>query len=101
MKEFQEEFMKIHVVLLIVVVMICSATFSGRLLASDTNGKIPVTTSSEKAKSEFLKGLDLADKLRAQDSSEFFRRATVEDPKFAIAYLNLAFTEPSADALFA
>jgi tetratricopeptide (TPR) repeat protein len=64
------------------------------------NGKLPITTSSEKAKSEYLKGLDLADKLRAQDSSGYFRKATQEDPKFAVAYLNLAFTEPSRDAFF-
>ena len=65
---------------------------------ADQSGKMPVTTTSEQARSEYLKGLDLADKLRFQDSSSYFRKATQEDPKFALAYLNLAFTEPSADA---
>lgn len=87
-----------------VVRMVCAIvmvmTLAAFGFAAGQSGKLPITTSSEKAKSEYLKGLDLADKLRAQDSSEYFRRATQEDPKFAIAYLNLAFTEPSADAFF-
>ena len=80
-----------------IVIVLTVAAFG---FAAGPSGKLPITTSSEKAKSEYLKGLDLADKLRGQDSSEYFRRATQEDPKFAIAYLNLAFTEPSADAFF-
>ena len=80
-----------------IVVVMATAAFG---FAAGQNGKLPITTSSQEAKSEYLKGLALADNLRAQDSAEYFRKATQEDPKFAVAYLNLAFTEPSRDAFF-
>ncbi len=60
------------------------------------NGKIPLTTKSEKAKEYFLKGLDLSEKLRAQESREFFEKAVAEDPDFAMAYLQLALVVPNA-----
>lgn len=86
----------IRMVCAIVIVM----TVAAFGFAAGQNGKLPITTSSEEAKSEYLKGLSLADGLQAQDSSEHFRRATQLDPKFAIAYLNLALTEPSREAFF-
>lgn len=86
----------IRMVYAIVIVM----TVAAFGFAAGQNGKLPITTSSEEAKSEYLKGLELADSLRAQDSSEHFRKATQQDPKFAIAYLNLAPTEPSKEAFF-
>ncbi|MEW5924756.1 MAG: tetratricopeptide repeat protein, partial [Candidatus Zixiibacteriota bacterium] len=63
-------------------------------------GKIPITTSSEKAKEYFLKGRDLTDKLRNNESREYFEKAVAEDPNFAIAYLNLAFVQPTAAGFF-
>lgn len=61
-------------------------------------GKIPITTSSKQAKNDYLKGRDLAEKLRIQDSMQYFQKAIEADPNFAVAYLNLAFAEPSARA---
>jgi tetratricopeptide (TPR) repeat protein len=59
-------------------------------------GKIPITTKSEKAKEYFLKGRDLWEKLRFQESIQFFENAVSEDPDFGMAYLYLSFVVPSA-----
>ncbi|MFC1525387.1 tetratricopeptide repeat protein [Candidatus Latescibacterota bacterium] len=63
-------------------------------------GKIPITTSSETARQAFLEGRELFDKLRAQDSRAHFQRAVAEDPDFALAHLQLAFTEPTFRGFF-
>lgn len=68
--------------------------------AAAETGKIPITTSSEVARQAYLDGLGLADKLRAQDSRAHFQRAVAEDPGFAIAHLQLAFTEPTFRGFF-
>ncbi|PKK84378.1 MAG: hypothetical protein CVT49_03380 [candidate division Zixibacteria bacterium HGW-Zixibacteria-1] len=67
---------------------------------SAQEGKIPITTSSETAREYFLKGQDLADKLRGNESREYFEKAVAEDPNFAMAYLNLAFVQPTAVGYF-
>lgn len=73
------------------VIFLCTAVFA--VAAED--GKIPITTTSEKAKSDYLKGRDLAEKLRVQDSMQYFQSAIKADPNFALAHLNLAFAEPN------
>jgi tetratricopeptide (TPR) repeat protein len=82
------------------ITIVIAMAIAASVPAADSNGKMPVTTVSEKARTLYLKGLDLADKLRIQDSAEYFRKATQEDPHFALAHLNLGFTEPGADAFF-
>jgi tetratricopeptide (TPR) repeat protein len=67
---------------------------------SQDEGKIPITTKSEKAREYFLQGRDLAEKLRGQESIELFKQAIQEDPDFAMAYLNLAFVSPNAKEFF-
>jgi tetratricopeptide (TPR) repeat protein len=62
--------------------------------------KIPLTTKSEKARQYFLAGLDLVDRLRSQESVEYFQKAVAEDPDFAMAYLNLALVAPSTEGFF-
>jgi tetratricopeptide (TPR) repeat protein len=62
--------------------------------------KIPVTASSEEALEHYLKGRDLAEKLRFQESEAFFDKAITADPEFAMAYLNVALARPTATALF-
>jgi tetratricopeptide (TPR) repeat protein len=62
--------------------------------------KIPITTRSEKARQYYLKGRDLAERLRGQESIEYFEKAIAEDPDFALSYLNLAFVTPSAKGFF-
>ena len=63
-------------------------------------GKIPVTTASAEARTEFLKGRDLSEKLRITDSIAHFEKAVSLDPNFALAELNLANSSPSAKGFF-
>src|SRR5262249_27729107 len=63
-------------------------------------GKIPITTSSAEAKSEFLQGRDLAEKLRVTDSIQHYEKAVSLDPSFATAELNLATSAPTGREFF-
>jgi tetratricopeptide (TPR) repeat protein len=68
--------------------------------ATGNNGKIPVTTSSEEARKEFLAGRDLAEKLRITDSIAHFDKAISLDPNFAWAELQRANASPTAKEFF-
>jgi len=63
-------------------------------------GKIPVTTSSAEARTEFLQGRDLSEKLKITDSIAHFQKAASLDPGFAAAELNLALTAPTGKEFF-
>ncbi len=63
-------------------------------------GKIPVTTSSAEAKTEFLKGRDNAEKLLITDSVAHFQKAVSLDPGFASAELSLANSAPTGKDFF-
>ena len=63
-------------------------------------GKIPVTTASADAKTEFLQGRDLAEKLRITDSIAHFEKAASLDPNFAWAELSLATSAPTGKGFF-
>ena len=69
--------------------------------APKEDGKIPITTKSEQAREYYLQGRDLWEKLRFQESIQFFENAIAEDPDFAMAYLNLSFVTPSAKGFWA
>lgn len=62
--------------------------------------KIPVTTSSEEAKAEFLEGRDLFEKLRQQESLQHFENAIAIDKDFAIAYYYHSIANPTAKGFF-
>lgn len=64
------------------------------------NDKIPVTSSSDEAKKEFLLGRDLAEKLLIQDSIQHYDKAIALDSSFAIAELNRATSSPTAREFF-
>ena len=64
------------------------------------SGKIPVTTSSEEARKEFLQGRDLNEKLLIQDSIQHFDKAISLDPNFALAELNRANVSPTGKEFF-
>jgi len=64
------------------------------------DGKIPITTTSEEAREYFLEGRDLFEKLRAQESLQFFEKAAGEDSNFAMGYLFLSFAQSSAKGFF-
>ncbi len=61
---------------------------------------IPLTTSSQSALENYLKGRSLSDKLRGQESIQFYQQAVKDDPTFAVAYLNLALVSPTAKEFF-
>ncbi len=60
--------------------------------AQQPANKIPITTSSEDARALYLKGRDLAEKLRATDARHYYEQAVAKDPYFALAHLGLANT---------
>ncbi len=64
------------------------------------SGKIPVTTSSEEARKEFLQGRDLNEKLLVQDSIQHFDKAISLDANFALAELNRANVSPTGKEFF-
>jgi tetratricopeptide (TPR) repeat protein len=64
------------------------------------DGKIPVTTSSAQARTEFLQGRDLAEKLLVTDSISHFAKAASLDPNFAWAELSLANSAPTGKEFF-
>jgi tetratricopeptide (TPR) repeat protein len=68
--------------------------------ASLDAGKIPVTTSSAEARTEFLQGRDKVEKLLITDSIQHFQKAASLDPNFASAELNLATSAPTAREFF-
>ena len=63
-------------------------------------GKIPITTSSEEARKEFLQGRDLNEKLLVQDSIAHFDKAISLDPNFAWAELSRSGVSPTGKEFF-
>ena len=68
--------------------------------APANGGKIPVTTSSAEARTEFLQGRDLTEKLKVTDSIAHFQKAVQLDPNFAWAELSLAVSAPTGKEFF-
>lgn len=87
----------------------CAAPPAGEVASSATptassngpaGGKIPVTTSSEEARKEFLQGRDMAERLLAQDSIQHYDKALSLDPNFALAELGRANASQTAKEFF-
>jgi len=79
-----------------VLVVIALLLVIGGCAAPKEDTKIPITTASETAREHFLQGRELWEKLRFQESIQYFEKAIEQDPDFALAYLNLSFVAPSA-----
>jgi tetratricopeptide (TPR) repeat protein len=62
--------------------------------------RIPITTSSDEARQLYLKGRDLAEKLRATDARALFEQAAAKDPGFALAQVGIANSAGSAKQFF-
>lgn len=73
---------------------------SSNVAASSDGGKIPITTSSEEARKEFLTGRDLSERLLAQESLPHFDKALALDPEFASAELARAVSSPTTKEFF-
>jgi tetratricopeptide (TPR) repeat protein len=59
---------------------------------AQTNDKVPITTASAEARELYLKGRDLAEKLRATDARRFYEQSVQKDKTFALGYVGLANT---------
>ncbi len=57
--------------------------------------EIPITTSSPQALADFERGRELMDVGRAEEANALFEAATIKDPGFAYAYINVASTARS------
>src|SRR5437773_1720688 len=93
--------------LLIAVATVISCGRDGRAPSTlaangDPNGggKIPITTSSEEARKEFLQGRDLNEKLLIHDSIAHFDKAISLDPNFAWAELSRSAVSPTGKEFF-
>ena len=64
------------------------------------SGKMPITSNSEEAKKQFLTGLELFEKLRIQESLEYFEKAIENDPDFGLAYFYFSQAQPTAKGFF-
>jgi len=62
--------------------------------------KVPITTVSTEAKDLYLKGRDLAERLRVRDGRALFEQAVAKDPAFVLAHLGLANTAGTAKEFF-
>jgi tetratricopeptide (TPR) repeat protein len=78
-----------------------TTTATGATASAPANaGKIPITTTSEEARAEFLQGRDLSEKLKVTDSLAHYRKAVALDPSFASAELSLAGVAPTGKEFF-
>jgi tetratricopeptide (TPR) repeat protein len=79
----------------------CALAAIAALPAQSTAAPIPITTSSPDARTLYLKGRDLVEKLRATDARTYFEQAAAKDPGFALAQVGLANSAGSAKEFFA
>jgi tetratricopeptide (TPR) repeat protein len=82
-------------------ILLLSMTLTAAARAGDAAaGKVPITTTSADAREAYVRGRDLAEKLRIQQGRAEYERAVQLDPNFALAYLNLAGTQPTTKDFF-
>ena len=78
----------------------CLLTVLGVAARATSADRIPITTSSDEARLLYLKGRDLAEKLRATDAHALFQQAAAKDPGFALAQYGLATSAGTAREFF-
>jgi tetratricopeptide (TPR) repeat protein len=78
----------------------CGLCLLATPLVAVSADQIPITTSSKEARQLYLKGRDLAEKLRATDARALFAQAAARDPGFALAQVGLANSAGSARQFF-
>ncbi len=65
-----------------------------------TDARVPVTTSSDAARAEYVQGRTLFDNLQITDANTRFKKAVELDPNFALAELAIANTSPTGTEFF-
>ncbi len=86
-----------HVARRLLFFTLCSACI---LASALSGGKIPVTTRSEDAREEFLRGRELFENLKRQEAAPHFKKALALDPSFALAAAYYAQSEGTARGFF-
>lgn len=74
------------------IILAVIAAVPGSAQTAAGGDKIPITTTSSEARDLYLKGRDLAEKLRATDARQYYQQAVAKDPGFALGYVGLANT---------
>jgi tetratricopeptide (TPR) repeat protein len=93
--------MKQHYSLVYVTICAVGLSLMGSGCAKKIDdGKIPITTSSEEAKKEFLSGRNLSENLLLTNSIKHFDKAIALDPNFALAHLGRANSAATAKEFF-
>lgn len=85
--------------LLMLSIILASIYFSG-CTKDEGEGKVPITTNSQEALQDFLKGRQLFENLLAQESLKYFEQAINKDPNFAFARLYYANAQPTPKGFF-
>ncbi len=78
----------------------CENTGSTGGGTESADGKVPITTASEEAKQEYLKGRALAENIQLQASLAHFDKAISLDANFALAEFARANSSPTANEFF-
>src|SRR3954467_6474258 len=68
---------------------------SGAEPARTERGEVAITTTSQEARTLYLRGRELFEQIRAHDARKLFEQAAAKDPAFALAHYGLAFTSPT------
>ena len=69
-----------------------AATAAGDVARS---AKVPITSTSDEARTLYTQGRDLTEQLRNQEARKLFEQAVAKDSTFALAHYNLAITSGS------
>jgi tetratricopeptide (TPR) repeat protein len=80
--------------------LICLMVSASIQAGAISGAKIPVTTASEGARKEFLKGRELFENLKRQEAAPYFKKACALDPSFALAAAYYAQAEGTARGFF-
>ena len=84
---------------IIITILFALIILSGCTKKED-DGKVAVTTISKEAETDFLKGRDLFEKLRQQESLQYFESAFAKDNKFVMAYYYHSLANPTTKGFF-
>lgn len=83
------------------IVTVIAAILLGMVgCARQDSGKIPLTTSSGKAREYYLRGRTFSENLRDGEAIEYYEKALAEDPNIAMVYLQLAFARGTSREFF-